>query len=138
MHQADCLLLLHGNFDACREYIPSKFYEYLWAGRPIIALTHQNPQLNQMLLERNNYVAATTEQQQIIAAIETAYHDWQTNQLPISNLPALGVEQAVNTLLDKLGINSQFRQKTNNNFNREPSVFSIIIPTWNNLAFLKI
>ncbi|MBU4046250.1 MAG: hypothetical protein KJ572_07885, partial [Gammaproteobacteria bacterium] len=43
MYQADCLLLVHGSIDDCREYIPSKLYEYFWARRPVIALTHENP-----------------------------------------------------------------------------------------------
>jgi hypothetical protein len=98
MYQADCLLLLHGNFDECREYIPSKFYEYLWAGRPIIALTHQNPQLDQMLGERNNYLAATDSLSTIVHALETAHKDWLLNQLPMPIVPALGVKQAVDSI----------------------------------------
>ena len=35
MFQADCLLLVHGTISDCREYIPSKLYEYLWTGRPV-------------------------------------------------------------------------------------------------------
>lgn len=73
----DCLLLVHGNIEDCREYIPSKTYEYFWAGRPIIALTHQNPQLDGMLAERNCYVAPTVSQDKIIATIEKAYDDWK-------------------------------------------------------------
>ena len=39
MQTADVLILLHGNDEWCAEYIPSKFYEYLWAGRPIWGIT---------------------------------------------------------------------------------------------------
>ena len=51
MQSADVLILLHGNDEWCAEYIPSKFYEYLWTGRPIWGITHRNPQLDQMLEE---------------------------------------------------------------------------------------
>lgn len=102
MYRADCLLLLHGNFEACREYIPSKLYEYLWASRPIIALTHNNSQLDQMLLERNSYVAAVDQPDEIISALTKAHADWQTNQLPMPTLTAIGVEQAVDKILTQI------------------------------------
>jgi len=41
----------------CSEYIPSKLYEYIWTTRPIIALTYQNPQLDQLVPSANGYVA---------------------------------------------------------------------------------
>lgn len=102
MHQADCLLLLHGNTESCREYIPSKFYEYLWAGRPIIALTHQNPQLVQMLLDRHSYVAEVEQSEAVISAFSSAYADWKANCLHMPTLPAIGVEQSINTILNSL------------------------------------
>jgi hypothetical protein len=104
MYQADCLLLLHGNVDACREYIPSKFYEYLWAGRPIIALTHLNPQLNQMLIERNSYVADVNKPDEIINAIAAAHFDWEANNQPVATLPAIGVKQSVDAILQHLAL----------------------------------
>lgn len=102
MHQADCLLLLHGNFEACREYIPSKFYEYLWAGRSIIALTHLNPQLDQMLLDRKSYLAAVGRPEEIVNAIATAHADWLQDCLRLPSLPAISVKQSVDNILIKL------------------------------------
>jgi len=102
MHQVDCLLLVHGNIEDCREYIPSKLYEYLWAGRPIIALTYKNPQLDRMLAERNGYVAASDRQEEIVDAINKAFDDWKEDRLPQSPLPAIGVGQAVNAILHAL------------------------------------
>ena len=102
MYQADCLLLLHGNVDACREYIPSKFYEYLWAGRPIIALTYLNPQLNQMLLDRNAYVADVNNLDEIFNAIAAAHSDWQMYNLQLTVLPAIGVRQSVDAIFNHL------------------------------------
>ncbi len=102
MHQVDCLLLVHGNIEDCREYIPSKLYEYLWAGRPIIALTYKNPQLNRMLAERKSYVAASDRQDEIVAVISKAFSDWKEDCLPQSPVSAIGVGQAVNAILDAL------------------------------------
>jgi glycosyltransferase involved in cell wall biosynthesis len=102
MHQVDCLLLVHGNIEDCREYIPSKLYEYLWAGRPIIALTYKNPQLDRMLAERNAYVAASDRQDEIVAAISKAFRDWKEEQLPQSPLSGIGVGQAVDAILHAL------------------------------------
>ncbi len=135
MYQSDFLLLLHGNFAACSEYIPSKFYEYLWAGRPIIALTHKNAQLDKMLHERKHYVAEATLQPQIVEALETAYHDWKLDQLPETTLPPLGVEQAVGRILNALNgavIDPRIQH------HQPPKAFTIIIPTWNNLPYLKL
>ena len=59
MASADVLLLLHGIEPICAEYIPSKLYEYLWMGRPILALVHDNPQLCDILLAQRHRVVAT-------------------------------------------------------------------------------
>lgn len=102
MFQADCLLLLHGTIAECSEYIPSKLYEYLWTTRPIIALTHQNPQLDQLVSERGGYVAHTDQAEEVISILEKAYTDWRNNRLPTSALPAIDVRQAVDRILDKV------------------------------------
>lgn len=102
MFEADCLLLLHGTIAECREYIPSKLYEYIWTTRPIIALTYQNPQLDQLVSERSGYVAHADQPAEVLSVIEQACTDWQNNRLPTSMLPAIGVEQAVTRILDEV------------------------------------
>ena len=102
MFQADCLLLVHGTISDCREYIPSKLYEYLWTSRPVIALTYQNPQLDQLVKERGGYVARGDQADEVTGVIERAYTDWKNNRLPTSSLPAVGVKQAVNRILDEV------------------------------------
>jgi glycosyltransferase involved in cell wall biosynthesis len=99
MFQADCLLLVHGVISDCSEYIPSKLYEYLWTGRPVIALTYQNPQLDSLVYERNGYVASGDNQEQIVDVLSRAYANWQNNNLPLPQLPAIGVQQAVQSIL---------------------------------------
>ena len=102
MYQADCLLLVHGTISDCREYIPSKLYEYFWTGRPVIALTYQNPQLDQLVLERGGYIARGDRDGEIVSVLEYAYSDWLHNRRPNTNLPAVGVEQAVSRILEEV------------------------------------
>ena len=100
MKEADVLILLHGNDEWCAEYIPSKFYEYLWAGRPIWGITHRNPQLDGMLLERGAYLSHEGDSAGIKMALERVWLDWHGKQLPIPSGKPIGVGQAVATILN--------------------------------------
>lgn len=102
MFEADCLLLLHGTVADCREYIPSKLYEYIWTKRPIIALTYQNPELDRLVNERGGYIAAADQPAEVLSAVERAYTDWKNNELRTSTVPAIGVQQAVNRILQQV------------------------------------
>ena len=99
MQEADVLILLHGNDEWCAEYIPSKFYDYLWSGRPIWGVTHRNSQLDQMLLDRGSYLSADGDDAGIAMALERIWLDWQQQALirPLWN--PVGVDQAVKTIL---------------------------------------
>ncbi len=104
MQEADVLILLHGNDEWCAEYIPSKFYDYLWTGRPIWGITHRNPQLDQMLLDRGAYLSAEGDSEGISMALERIWLDWQSKRLiePLWN--PIGVDQAVNTILTQVQV----------------------------------
>ena len=99
MQEADVLILLHGNDEWCAEYIPSKFYDYLWTGRPVWGITHRNPQLDQMLLDRGTYLSSAVDSQGIAIAIERIWLDWQRKSLIEPVWGPIGVDQAVNTIL---------------------------------------
>ena len=99
MRKMDVLLLLHGDYEWCAEYIPSKAYEYFWAQRPILALTHRNPAFNQLLGEYHAYIAEQSNPRAIIAALEQVYAAWQQQQMPVISAKPLGVDQAVQTIL---------------------------------------
>lgn len=99
MQAADILILLHGNDEWCAEYIPSKFYDYLWTGRPIWGITHRNPQLDQMLLDRGAYLSPQMEAEAIELALERIWLDWKNKQLIQPAWKPIGVDQAVNTIL---------------------------------------
>lgn len=102
MFEADCLILVHGTISDCREYIPSKLYEYLWTGRPVIALSFQNRQLDELVKQFSGYVASCEKQDEIVRVLERAYLDWANNTLPTPALPAIGVQQAVSRILEQV------------------------------------
>jgi hypothetical protein len=99
MQESDVLIMLHGNDEWCAEYIPSKFYEYLWAARPIWGITHRNPQLDQMLVERGSYLSHEGDIAGINIALEGIWLDWQQKILPKPTKDPIGVSQAVATIL---------------------------------------
>lgn len=99
LQEADVLILLHGNDEWCAEYIPSKFYEYLWAGRPVWGITHRNPQLDQMLSERGAYLSHEGDIAGINMGMERIWLDWQQKHLSKPQKDPIGVGQAVATIL---------------------------------------
>jgi len=102
MQAADVLILLHGNDEWCAEYIPSKFYEYLWAGRPIWGITHRNTQLDQMLEDRGAYLSHEGDLEGISMALERIWLDWQQKCLMIPVGVPIGVDQAAYKILSEI------------------------------------
>ena len=100
MQSADVLLLMLGHEEWCTEYIPSKFYEYLWAGRPIWGISHRNPQLDHMLLERGSYICYDDSDEKVVAMLETIWLDWRKQQLTQPIWKPIGVDQAVASILN--------------------------------------
>ncbi len=76
MRQMDCLVLTHGDSDECSEYIPSKFYEYLWADRPQLMMIHANSQLTQLGRNYDFYVTPATDIAAITITLQRVYEDW--------------------------------------------------------------
>jgi len=99
MQSADVLILLHGNDEWCAEYIPSKLYDYLWAGRPIWGITHRNPQLDQMLLDRSAYLSPQSDIEAVELALERIWLDWKNHQLIEPKWLPVSVDQAVHKIL---------------------------------------
>lgn len=102
MQAADVLILLHGNDEWCAEYIPSKFYEYLWTGRPIWALSHRNPQLDDMLQERGAYMSHAENEEGVNLTLERIWLDWRKQQLIEPKWLPIGVDQAAKRILAKV------------------------------------
>ena len=83
MNEMDCLLLLHGTDAFCEEYIPSKYFEYLWTQRPVLGLVHSNSQLTDMLKEFNHWPAQNLTE--IVQVLEDLYSRWQLDELKDRN-----------------------------------------------------
>lgn len=101
MQTADFLLLAHGEIPDCTEYIPSKVYEYFWAKRPVFGMTYKNPQLDSLILERNGYIAESTDIQKIIKNIERSVNDWETNNITTTFIEPIGVDTATHIIIEK-------------------------------------
>jgi glycosyltransferase involved in cell wall biosynthesis len=104
MHESDFLLLIHGDTDWCSEYIPSKVYEYFYANRPILAVTHLNQELDQIILDRNGYVAKANDLNSIELAISNAYEDWRINKKYQPLYPPFNVTDCVEKIIDRVGL----------------------------------
>jgi hypothetical protein len=102
MQAADVLILLHGNDEWCAEYIPSKLYDYLWTGRPIWGITHRNPQLDQMLLERSAYLSPQSDINAVELAVERIWLDWKNRKLIEPQWLPVGVGDAVYRILSEV------------------------------------
>ena len=100
MFEADVLLLLHGDYEWCEEYIPSKYYEYLWVKRPILAVTNRNEAFVQTLSKRNHYLCKTHDQESIVATLTRMIEDWRADQLRVPAGDADTVAAAVSRIVE--------------------------------------
>jgi len=74
-------------------------YEYFWMGRPIWAITHRNPQMNQLLAERDAYISAADDTSSIDQTLERLWLDWQKQNLAPLAWQPIGVDQAAKRIL---------------------------------------
>ncbi len=102
MRASDVLLGLHGNYEWCAEYIPSKLYDYYWTNRPIFAVTNRNAQLDQILTARNAYLSHTLDIPSIVEAIRLIWADWQTKSLRTMPFEPISPEAAVQQILQRV------------------------------------
>jgi hypothetical protein len=99
MQQVDALLMLHGDTAECPQYIPSKLYEYFWARRPVLALTHHNPQLDALVIAHGGWVAPSTNAPAVEAALEAVVERWRAGPLPDVLVPPVTVADAVRRIM---------------------------------------
>lgn len=101
MKLSDVLIILHGSGVICDEYVPSKVYEYLLSGRPILALTAESSELAQIVTECGHHVAPPENTDAIQDAIIQYIEKWRNNRLQMTpHHSPYTVEKAVATLLD--------------------------------------
>jgi glycosyltransferase involved in cell wall biosynthesis len=101
MHTVDCLLLLHGTEVFCEEYIPSKFYEYLWTQRPILGLVWRNQHLERLLRDNAHMAVAADDVDGIFNALSELLGSWRMGGLGDSGREsAYTAEAATKQLVD--------------------------------------
>ncbi|NOQ45813.1 MAG: glycosyltransferase [Desulfobulbaceae bacterium] len=70
MQQADCLLLIQNTIFFSSETIPSKVYEYLLCGRPILGLVHHNEELTSMLVDNDHFSVPADDVDAVAEALQ--------------------------------------------------------------------
>jgi glycosyltransferase involved in cell wall biosynthesis len=99
MQTVDVLLLLHGNTPFCEEYIPSKFYDYLWTYRPILAMVHRNPQLERLVRDCDGWCVDEEDATALVDVLEQIWRGWSGDTLPRPRHAPIDVEQAIDKIL---------------------------------------
>lgn len=100
MRTTDVLLLIQNTDDVSFETIPSKVYEYLHTGRPILALLYRNPELQDMLEAMGHIVVQADDEKAIKKGLETYIDHWKQNRLQSSALESpYTTEHAVDELI---------------------------------------
>jgi glycosyltransferase involved in cell wall biosynthesis len=112
MVNANVLLLVQDWSPISSETIPSKVYEYLHSGRPILGLVYRNPELKRMLERYGHMVVEVDDTQATAEAVEILFDRWENNCLTEGVRPSdLTVENAVARLEDlakSIGRESEF------------------------------
>lgn len=102
MRSSDILLMLHGDYEWCAEYIPSKMYDYFWAYRPIWGITNRNPELDQILLNRHHYLSHTLDPQSTLTTLDRIWQDWSQEHLHTPTGEPISPKDAVKTILERI------------------------------------
>jgi len=104
MQKTDCLLLIQNIIYFSCETIPSKVYEYLLSGRPIIGLLHHNEELRSMLLVNEHLVVPADDVSAVSGAIQQILDAFQTTKF-VSRYPKKiwTVADAVQRLVSLVG-----------------------------------
>jgi glycosyltransferase involved in cell wall biosynthesis len=100
MQRTDCLLLIQNTIFFSSETIPSKVYEYLQSGRPILGLVHHNQELREMLAQSGHFPVRADDLDEMAAAVEGIVASFAAGTL--SSRPCSSpwtVERAVDQLI---------------------------------------
>jgi len=101
MKKMDVLVVLHGGEGSvCYEYIPSKLYEYLLTGRPVLGLVETGTELEGFLSENNHTSVDKDDISEVKKAIESYVAKWDAEGLDDSQAASpFTVEATVDTLI---------------------------------------
>ena len=102
MRRADCLLLIQNTSYFSTETIPSKVYEYLCSGRPILGLIHNSRELTLLLQQYGHYVAAADDPVAVGKSIKALLNAYATTDfVPVLHERMdITLESAVQSLID--------------------------------------
>lgn len=99
MKQSDVLLLIQNTDSISAETIPSKIYEYFHTGRPVLALIHNNRELETMLGRFGDYAVSADDILSVEKGILVYYDRW-SSEFSRSVLPSpFTVNAAVSQLV---------------------------------------
>jgi hypothetical protein len=99
MKCSDVLLLIQNTEEYSAETIPSKVYEYFLAGRPILALVHENPELREMMVRKGHQAVKAGLKEDVMTGIAALVDRWRSGGLAVGNGEAFLVEEAVRRLM---------------------------------------
>lgn len=101
MKMTDVLVVLHGDEGSmCYEYIPSKLYEYLLTGRPILGLVTTGTELEEFLIETRHTCVDKENISMIKDTIKAYIDQWSIQDLNDQKLESpFTVEETVNRLI---------------------------------------
>lgn len=94
MAEVDCLLLVQNTEGVSSETIPSKFYEYLYSGRPILGLIFRNPELRGMLESRNHTAVEGDDPGGIGQAVLELHSAWKAGRLRVPRWEPVSIQDA--------------------------------------------
>ena len=101
MRQSDVLVLIHGQGDLCKLYIPSKIYEYLWAQRPVLIFSPAPGHWEEILDPSCHYVVDQSDIIAVDKVFRRVLQDWEDGKLLDRSISqAHSVETAVDLLLE--------------------------------------
>ncbi len=78
---ANLLLVIQHTGTVSQETIPSKTYEYLVSGRPVLGLTFRNPELAQLLRRAGHDCVEVDDVEAVERALEAAHARWKEGRL---------------------------------------------------------
>lgn len=99
MQSYDMLLLIQGVHDISRETIPSKLYEYLHSGCPVLGLVYRNPELEAMLTGLGHVAVGADDPEEVAATLRRLVRDRQAGRLPQPLASPFTTRRAVRELL---------------------------------------